>query len=152
MKINKQNAALIQVASLTCGALFGFGLAMSGMTDVIRVIGFLDVFGRWDPTLAFVMGGGLVVTIPFFQWVMPRLKDPVFSLEFQLPTKTDLEGRHIGGAMLFGIGWGIAGLCPGPAIASIAYLKPDLLYFLLAMFAGLAIADIAESRRNANTV
>jgi len=133
-------------APLFCGTLFGAGLAMSGMTDVSRVIGFLDIFGNWDPTLAFVMGGGLLVTIPFFQLGLRRLQAPVFTIEFNLPMQTDLDIKLIGGAMLFGVGWGIVGLCPGPAIASIAYLKPELFYFLTAMFLGMFLADIAESK------
>ncbi len=134
------------LAPLFCGTLFGIGLAMSGMTDVTKVIGFLDVFGNWDPTLAFVMGGGLLVTVPFFQFGLGRLQAPLFAAEFKLPGRADLDIRLVGGAMLFGIGWGIVGLCPGPAIAAIAHLNPDLLYFLFAMFAGMFLADIAESR------
>ena len=134
------------LAPLFCGTLFGIGLAMSGMTDVTKVIGFLDVFGNWDPTLAFVMGGGLLVTVPFFQFGLGRLQAPLFAVEFKLPGRADLDIRLFVGAMIFGIGWGIVGLCPGPAIAAIAHLNPDLLYFLFAMFAGMFLADIAESR------
>ena len=146
MKVSLINGVRDFSAPLLCGTLFGIGLAMSGMTDITRVIGFLDLFGNWDPTLAFVMGGGLLVTLPFFQWGMGRLKTPVLASGFQLPEKTDIDARLIGGSMLFGIGWGLVGLCPGPAIASIAYLQPVLLYFLLARFAGMFIADVIESR------
>ena len=133
-------------APLFCGTLFGVGLAMSGMTDASRVIGFLDIFGKWDPTLAFVLGGGLLITLPFFQFGLGRLQVPLFTVEFKLPVQTDLDIKLISGAILFGVGWGMVGLCPGPAIAAIAYLNPDLFYFLVAMFAGMFLADIAESR------
>ena len=151
MKVSKQKVLQNLFTPLACGVLFGFGLAMSDMTNVARVVGFLDVFGQWDPTLAFVMLGGLLVTLPFFQLILPHLKTPALAPEFHLPTKKDLEAQLVGGAMLFGMGWGMSGLCPGPAIASIAYLNPDLLYFLVSMFAGMVIADISESRLLAST-
>ena len=124
------------VVALLCGTLFGFGLALSGMTDVAKVIGFLDVTGAWDPTPAFVMGGGLLVSLPFFQFGLPRLPKPLGDVRFRLPTRNDIDPPLLGGAVLFGVGWGLVGLCPGPAIASIAYLEPDLLWFLFAMAAG----------------
>ncbi len=127
--------------ALLCGALFGFGLALSGMTDVSKVIGFLDLFGNWDPTLAFVMGGGLLVSLPFFQLGIGKLKAPLTGGDFRLPTRQDIDARLLIGAALFGIGWGLVGLCPGPAISSLAYLNPDILYFGLAMAAGMFVAD-----------
>ena len=129
---------------LLCGALFGFGLALSGMTDISKVIGFLDLLGNWDPTLAFVMGGGILVSLPFFQFGLGKIKAPLFTDVFRLPTKTDIDGRLIGGALLFGIGWGLVGLCPGPAIASLAYLNIDILYFGVAMLAGMFVADFVD--------
>ena len=132
------------LASLLCGILFGFGLAVSGMTDVTIVISFLDLFGDWDPTLMFVMGGGLMVSLPFFQFGIGKLQKPILDDLFRLPTRKDLDLKLVGGATLFGIGWGLVGLCPGPAIASLAYLNVDILYFMLAMFAGMLIADFGE--------
>ncbi|MBT4162295.1 MAG: YeeE/YedE family protein [Gammaproteobacteria bacterium] len=132
------------LAPLFCGTLFGFGLAMSGMTDVTKVIGFLDLFGNWDPSLAFVMGGGLLVTVPVFQLGIGRMKAPLFDSEFHLPGRSDLDGKLICGAALFGIGWGMVGLCPGPAIASLAYLNVEVVYFLIAMFSGMFLADFIE--------
>jgi len=129
---------------LLCGALFGFGLALSGMTDISKVIGFLDLFGNWDPTLAVVMGGGILVSLPFFQFGLGKIKAPLFTDVFRLPTRTDIDGRLIGGAILFGIGWGLVGLCPGPAIASLAYLNIDILYFGVAMLAGMFVADFVD--------
>jgi uncharacterized membrane protein YedE/YeeE len=130
--------------ALLCGTLFGFGLALSGMTDISKVTGFLDLFGHWDPTLAFVMGGGILVSLPFFQFGLGKIKAPLFADVFRLPTRTDIDGRLIGGAALFGIGWGLVGLCPGPAIASLAYLNIDILYFGAAMMAGMFVADFVD--------
>ena len=127
--------------ALLCGMLFGFGLALSGMTDINNVIGFLDLFGDWNPMLAFVMVGGILVSLPFFQFGLGKIKAPLFADVFRLPTKTDIDGRLIGGAALFGIGWGLVGLCPGPAIASLAYLNIDILYFGVAMMAGMFVTD-----------
>lgn len=135
------------VAALFCGVLFGFGLALSGMTDISRVIGFLDLFGTWDPTLAFVMGGGLAISLPFFQFGIGRMSGPLIEDSFRLPTAQDIDVKLLTGAALFGIGWGLVGLCPGPALASIAYLNlnPDIVYFVIAMVVGMFIADTADS-------
>ena len=130
--------------ALLSGMLFGFGLALSGMTDVANVIGFLDLFGDWNPTLAFVMVGGILVSLPFFQFGLGKITAPLFADVFRLPTKTDIDVRLIGGAMLFGIGWGLVGLCPGPAIASLAYLNIDVLYFGVAMIIGMFVTDIVD--------
>jgi hypothetical protein len=130
--------------ALLCGMLFGFGLALSGMTDINNVIGFLDLFGDWNPMLAFVMVGGILVSLPFFQFGLGKIKAPLFADVFRLPTKTDIDGRLIGGAALFGIGWGLVGLCPGPAIASLAYLNIDILYFGVAMMAGMFVTDFLD--------
>ncbi len=138
---NGLNNALKLAASLLCGALFGFGLALSGMTDVSTVIGFLDLFGTWDPTLALVMGGGLAITMPFFQFGLGKMQAPVLDEVFRLPTRADIDPQLIGGAALFGIGWGLVGLCPGPAIASLAYLNIDIFYFGVAMALGMFVAE-----------
>lgn len=138
------NNAMKLAASLLCGTLFGFGLALSGMTDVSKVIGFLDLFGAWDPTLAFVMGGGLAVTMPFFQFGIGKMQAPVFGDAFRLPTRADIDPQLISGAACFGIGWGLVGLCPGPAIASLAYLNVDIFYFGVAMTLGMFVADQLE--------
>ena len=130
--------------ALLSGMLFGFGLALSGMTDVANVIGFLDLFGDWNPTLAFVMVGGILVSLPFFQFGLGKITAPLFADVFRLPTKIDIDVRLIGGAMLFGIGWGLVGLCPGPAIASLAYLNIDVLYFGVAMIIGMFVTDIVD--------
>jgi uncharacterized membrane protein YedE/YeeE len=107
------------------------------MTDPARVRGFLDVFGAWDPTLAFVMGGAVLVMAVAWR-VRNRMDAPIFAQRFSLPDRKDLDGRLITGSILFGIGWGIAGLCPGPAIASLALSPLSVLPFVLAMLAGMA--------------
>ena len=101
------------------GTLFGFGLAVSEMINPARVIGFLDVTGHWDATLLFVMGGALAVTVPGFPLILRRAR-PLLAEFFALPTKTKLDGSLIVGALIFGVGWGIAGFCPGPALAALA--------------------------------
>jgi len=126
---------------IVSGALFGAGLTLSGMTDPARVRGFLDVFGRWDPTLAFVMGGAVIVMAIAWR-IQARMNTPLFGEKFSLPDRRDFDGRLVAGSALFGIGWGIAGLCPGPAVASLALSPLSVLPFLVAMLAGMAIHNI----------
>jgi len=121
--------------SFLAGILFGLGLAVSEMVNPARVIGFLDIAGHWDPTLGFVMAGALAVTAPAFGIILRRRR-PLLAAEFYLPVKRDIDPRLIGGAALFGIGWGLGGLCPGPALASLASGSPVILIFVLAMIAG----------------
>jgi len=127
------------------GTLFGFGLAVSEMIDPARVIGFLDVTGRWDPTLLFVMGGALAVTLPGFPLILRRAR-PLLAEFFALPTKSKLDGSLIVGAIIFGIGWGIAGFCPGPALAALASGSPAVALFVVAMIAGQWAASLLETR------
>ena len=124
--------------ALLAGALFGAGLAISGMADPKRVRGFLDLFGAWDPTLAFVMGGALLPMAIAWR-IQKRMKSPIAANQFSLPTSNDLDARLIGGAALFGIGWGIAGLCPGPAIADLAIAPMPAIIFVAAMLGGMII-------------
>lgn len=123
------------ISSFALGVLFAFGLAISEMIDPARVIGFLDVAGRWDPTLLGVMGGALAVTLPLFPWIQQRKKS-LLGEPFHLPSQTRIDARLVTGAALFGIGWGLAGLCPGPAIAGLASGSGGVLLFVLAMIAG----------------
>jgi hypothetical protein len=126
------------LVALACGALFGAGLTVSGMTNPARVIGFLDVFGAWDPSLMFVMASALCISVPAFQWALRR-KHPLLEARFSLPTRTHLDRDLVIGAVLFGVGWGIAGLCPGPAIAGLASGMPQLVVFVAAMALGMAL-------------
>lgn len=128
---------------LVSGTLFGAGLALGGMTNPARVRGFLDVFGDWDPTLAFVMGGAVIVMAIAWRF-QPRLAHPFFAEKFALPNRTDLTGKLIGGSALFGIGWGVAGLCPGPGIASLVIEPASAAIFVAAMLVGMGIVRIFE--------
>ena len=128
------------------GLLFGLGLGISGMTDPARVLGFLDIAGAWDPTLMFVLGGAVVTTFIGYRLAFRRLR-PLFGDAFQLPTRRDLDARLIGGSALFGIGWGLSGYCPGPAIASVAGLTAPLVAMLAAMVAGWFLARAIPSSR-----
>lgn len=130
---------------LASGALFGAGLVVGGMTEPQRVRGFLDVFGRWDPTLAFVMGGALLVMAVAWR-VRERMQKPVFGASFSLPDRTELDARLIGGSALFGIGWGLAGLCPGPAIANLSLALPQVAPFVVAMLVGMAAHRLLDAK------
>ena len=123
---------------LLSGGLFGAGLTIGGMTDPRRVRGSLDLFGQWDPTLAFVMAGAVLVMAIAWR-VRQGLARPLLAERFSLPDRSDLDLRLLTGAALFGIGWGLAGLCPGPALASLALAPADVAPFLAAMLAGMAL-------------
>jgi uncharacterized membrane protein YedE/YeeE len=128
---------------LVSGTIFGGGLALGGMTDPARVRGFLDLFGAWDPTLAFVMGGAVLVMA--LAWlVQKRMQRPVFATGFSLPDRSDITPRLVGGSALFGIGWGIAGLCPGPGFAALAIAPASAAIFVAAMLAGMLLVRLVE--------
>jgi uncharacterized membrane protein YedE/YeeE len=133
------------LAAGACGILFGVGLGIAGMTNPAKVLAFLDVAGRWDPTLALVMGGALAVNAAGFALVRRRVR-PWLAQTFAIPTRRDLEPRLVAGAALFGIGWGLVGLCPGPAIAGLGRGSAELYVFLGAMLAGTALHRIASTR------
>ena len=126
------------LAALICGILFGAGLELSGMTNPAKVLAFLDVGGRWDPTLALVMGGALAVSAAGFAWAGSAAR-PFFAETFSLPTRHDLDRSLFVGAALFGVGWGLVGLCPGPALASLWRMSGELFLFLAAMIAGVLL-------------
>ncbi|WP_027967114.1 DUF6691 family protein [Halomonas halocynthiae] len=128
------------VMGYIAGLLFGLGVAVSGMTDPARVLGFLDVFGAWDPTLMFVLGGAVITNFIGYRVVLRR-EYPLFAGSFQLPERSDLDARLIGGAALFGIGWGLSGYCPGPAIASASGMTLPLAAMLLAMALGWIVSQ-----------
>ena len=132
------------LTALVCGLIFGVGLAMSGMTDTAKVIGFLDIYGQWVPDLGFVMGGAVLVTVVAFRLVLRR-DNPLLADSFALPANTAIDGRLLGGAALFGIGWGLYGYCPGPAISALVYLNTDTVIFIAAMLVGMVIANKATS-------
>jgi uncharacterized membrane protein YedE/YeeE len=123
------------LTALITGILFGFGLSLGEMINPGRVIGFLDVAGRWDATLLFVMGGALLVTAPLYPLILRRAR-PLFDQRFFLPMKSTIDRPLIVGAAIFGIGWGLGGFCPGPALAALASGSPAVLLFVIAMIAG----------------
>jgi uncharacterized membrane protein YedE/YeeE len=123
------------IVALISGILFGFGLGLSQMVDRERVLGFLDVTGNWDPTLLFVLGGAVGVTIISFRFVL-GLAHPIFEKKFFLPTKKELDFPLVLGAGIFGIGWGITGYCPGPAITSLVQGVLNPVIFLIALIIG----------------
>lgn len=125
-------------ASAFSGALFGLGLAMSGMTDAYRVLGFLDVFGAFDPSLIFVLGGAVMTTLVLFRVVLKR-STPVFADRFQISTQKKIDAKLLGGAAMFGIGWGIAGYCPGPALAGLGVGSVEALWFVPSMLGGILL-------------
>lgn len=139
------NTARIVVA-LGAGLVFGVGLSLSGMLDPRRVQGFLDIFGHWDPSLAFVLAGAVVVAFMGVR-LARRLAHPAFDEAFHWPTATIIDRRLIFGSILFGIGWGLAGLCPGPAVASLSLGLWQTGLFVVAMLAGMILHDRAIPKR-----
>lgn len=134
--------------SYAVGFVFALGLGFSGMTQPAKVIGFLDIAGKWDPSLAFVMGSAVLIYGVGFRWVTRARQKPIFADRFQIPTRKELTPSLIIGSALFGIGWGIAGFCPGPAIASVSQgviALPSLLIFVAAMFAGFGIHRVIDA-------
>jgi uncharacterized membrane protein YedE/YeeE len=128
------------LTALLCGILFGIGLAVSGMTDTAKVLGFLDLFGSWVPDLVFVMGGAVCVTLVAFRFIMKRDRSLLGEL-MSLPSNTAIDGRLLAGAAIFGIGWGVYGYCPGPAISALGYLESNTAIFVVAMLVGMALAN-----------
>jgi uncharacterized membrane protein YedE/YeeE len=128
------------LVALASGLVFGIGLSLSGMFDPARVRGFLDVGGAWDPSLAFVLGGAVAVAL-LGMAVKSRLQRPAFDDNFHLPATTPITGRLVLGSALFGIGWGMAGLCPGPAVASLSLGLLPTFVFVIAMVSGMVAHD-----------
>jgi uncharacterized membrane protein YedE/YeeE len=127
------------ISALASGIVFGLGMAVSGMTNTDRIQGFLDIAGQWDPTLAFVMGGGLLVTFIGYKFVLKN-PAPLFADTFAVPTRSDIDKALLIGAIMFGAGWGIVGYCPGPAIAGLSYGYSSTLLFVPVMILGLLLA------------
>jgi uncharacterized membrane protein YedE/YeeE len=133
------------VSAFASGTLFGIGLIVSEMVNPRRVQGFLDVSGDWDPTLVFVMAGALLVTTIGYKFVFSRQK-PLFERSFSLPTNRVIDARLIIGAILFGVGWGLSGLCPGPAVVSLVTLKPNIIIFIVAMIVGMKLFEVLNKK------
>jgi uncharacterized protein len=129
------------VVALLAGAIFSFGLSLSGMIDLARIIGFLDIAsGRWDPSLMFVLGGAVIVAAPGVM-LQRRMARPILDAQFHLPEKTGIDARLVAGSAIFGIGWGLAGFCPGPAISALSTGLTPVVLFVYAMAAGMILHD-----------
>lgn len=124
------------VISVIAGIFFGFGLALAQMTNPAKVLGFLDVTGQWDPTLALVLGGAVVTTLVSFRFILRR-SQPVFDVNFKLPMRRDVDSQLVVGAAIFGVGWGLSGLCPGPGVAAIAQGAWQPLVFVVGLATGI---------------
>ncbi|MCW5752861.1 MAG: YeeE/YedE family protein [Alphaproteobacteria bacterium] len=140
------------LAALAAGLLFGAGLAISQMMNPAKVLGFLDIgaipSGGWDPSLAFVMAGALALTLPLYALARRRTA-PLFETRFAWPTRSDLDGKLLAGAAIFGAGWGLVGFCPGPALAALAQGGVAALVFFGAMLAGMALFSLTMDRKAA---
>jgi uncharacterized protein len=132
------------VAAFVCGLIFGLGLLVGQMSNPAKVLNFLDVTGTWDPSLAFVMGGAVIIAAIGFALARWR-KAPLLAAAFDWPRQTEIDARLLGGAALFGIGWGLVGFCPGPALTALGFGRPEAFLFVAAMIAGM----VAFNRRDA---
>jgi uncharacterized protein len=132
-----------KIVSLICGIIFGIGLTISQMIDPAKVLGFLNILGDWDPSLAFVMIGALIISSPFFH-LFKNNKKPIFADSFSYSNNKELNKKLIIGSSLFGAGWGLAGLCPGPAIASLALFNTSSIIFVITMFVGFYLVKLSD--------
>lgn len=137
---------MIKLTAFFAGLIFGLGLLLAGMANPAKVLAFLDVAGAWDPSLALVMGGAIAVAVIPLNWARKN-KQSLLGARMQLPVKRELDARLIGGSLVFGIGWGIAGICPGPAVAILLTGRWQIIIFVLAMLTGMYLFSALESRR-----
>lgn len=141
----------IKAGAFLGGLLFGTGLAISGMTQPAKIVGFFDFAGDWDPSLGFVMAGALLVYTPIYRAVMKQWHRPIWAASFSLPTRTDIDWRLISGSALFGVGWGLGGYCPGPALTSVGARSHDALVFGAAMLIAVGAYQIFMKLREEPT-
>lgn len=142
------NNVLFRATSLVAGLLFGLGMVVSGMADPAKVIGFLDVAGAWDPSLMFVMGGALAVFMPAYFLLIKSQAKPVNAKVFCLANNTKIDHRLISGSVIFGLGWGLVGICPGPIVSSLALGNIGAWVFFPAMMVGLGLTNLLIRIRN----
>ena len=136
---------LSSIAALACGLIFGLGLILSGMGNPAKVQNFLDFFGQWDPSLALVMGGAIAIGLIAFSWAKTRSK-ALLGESMQLPGNTAIDKKLLTGSALFGVGWGLAGFCPGPALMNLATLQAEVWIFVAAMLAGMVLQHAWAAR------
>ena len=134
------------ISSAVIGAIFGIGIAISGMANPAKVLNFFDVFGAWDPSLAFVMGGALITTAIGYRVIFRRQNKPVYAEMFHVPAHADIDRRLVFGSAGFGVGWGIAGFCPGGAIPALGLGYSETFIFIGAMIAGIVLARLGNTR------
>jgi hypothetical protein len=148
LRVNRHppHAVARGLAALLAGTLFGIGLALAQMIDPLKVLGFLDLAGDWDPSLLFVLGGAVVLAAAGFRYVLRR-PAPLFDAQFRLPASSAVDRALIAGAAIFGVGWGLGGYCPGPALASLGYGNPEAFWFVPAMLAGAGLQRWQARRR-----
>jgi hypothetical protein len=132
------------ITTYLIGLIFGLGISISGMANPAKVLNFFDIAGAWDPSLAFVMGGAVVVTFIGYRLVLGR-GTPLFGTKFQLPTNNAIDAKLVGGAAVFGVGWGIAGFCPGGALPALGTGRWEVILFVIAMIAGIWLAKALQS-------
>ncbi len=137
-----------KLVALASGILFGIGLSVSQMINPAKIHGFLDVAGAWDPSLAFVMGGAVAVNLVAFRFIL-KLPAPRLAAVFQVPTAGAIDARLLGGAAVFGVGWGLSGFCPGPAVAALSLGDGKIAVFVLAMLAGMTLHGLVAGPRRA---
>ncbi len=138
---------MLAISSLLAGLVFGFGLILSGMANPAKVLGFLDLFGRWDPSLSLVMGGAIAVASSIF-FLARRRTVSLLGAAMKLPTARHIDRRLVGGGLLFGVGWGIAGFCPGPALVALGMGEGKAVVFVLAMLTGMGLFELLELRKS----
>ncbi len=139
----------VYVSSFISGLIFAIGLGVAGMMNPDKVQGWLDITGKWDPSLAMVMAGGVLVTFLTYPLILKR-KAPVFEKSFAIPSNNKVDKKLLTGAVLFGVGWGIGGLCPGPAIANLSTLNPGIIVFVASMLIGFYLHQVVTSLKRNN--
>ncbi|MBW2508909.1 MAG: YeeE/YedE family protein [Deltaproteobacteria bacterium] len=132
----------VKIGAFLGGMVFGLGLAVAGMTQPAKIVGFFDFFGSWDPSLAFVMLGALVVYTPVYRWAVRTWQRPIWAPTFTLPTRHDIDGRLVLGSAIFGVGWGLGGYCPGPAFTSVGARSTEALTFGVSMLIGVGLYQL----------
>jgi uncharacterized membrane protein YedE/YeeE len=137
----------VKIGAFLGGAAFGIGLAISGMTQPAKIVGFFDFLGSWDPSLAFVMLGALVVYTPVYRWAVRTWQHPIWAPAFSLPTRRDIDGRLVLGSAIFGVGWGLGGYCPGPAFTSVGAGSLQALIFGVSMLIGVGLYQLITRLR-----
>jgi len=145
----------VKIGAFLGGSLFGVGLAIAGMTQPAKIIGFFDFLGSWDPSLAFVMLGAIVVYTPVYRWAIRTWQRPIWAPAFSLPTRKDIDARLIIGSAIFGVGWGLGGYCPGPALTSVGAGSEQAFTFGAAMLVGVGVYQLftrVRERRTAGAV